>query len=52
LRGIDDIVVDTAERLGNGDVLNQDNNDGSRQLRNEGPDDVGVDLRDSSMGEA
>lgn len=33
-------------------MLNQDNNDGGRQLRNEGPDDVGVDLGDGSMGES
>lgn len=52
LRGVDDVVVDTAEGLGDGDVLNQDNDDGSRKLRKEGLDDAGVDLGGSSVGEA
>jgi hypothetical protein len=52
LRRVDDIVVDTAEGLGDGNVLNQDNDDGGGKLRDEGPDDGRVDLGNSSMGEA
>lgn len=51
LRGVDNVVVDTTERLGDGDVLNQDNDDGGGKLRDERLDDGGVDLGDSSVSE-
>jgi hypothetical protein len=51
LGGVDNIVVDTAERLGDGNMLNQDNDDGGGKLRDEGFDDGGVDLGDSSVSE-
>jgi hypothetical protein len=51
LRGVDNVVVDTTERLGDGDVLNQDNDDGGGKLGDERLDDGGVDLGDSSVSE-
>lgn len=51
LRGVDNIVVDTAERLGDGDVFDQYNDDSSGKLRDERLDDGGVDLGDSSVSE-
>lgn len=51
LRRVDDVVVDTAEGLGDGDVLNQDDDDGGGKLRDEGLDDADVDLGGGSVGE-
>lgn len=51
LRGVDDIVVDTAEGFGDGDVLDKDNDDGGGDLGGEGLDDARVDLGSGGMGE-
>jgi len=49
LRGVDAVVVDTAERLRDGDVFNQENNNTNGDLAGEETDDVVVDLWHSSI---
>ena len=45
LRGVDGVVVDAAKRLGDGDVLDQQDNHRRGQFAGEGGDDVLVDRR-------
>lgn len=52
LRGIDSVVVDTTEGLGNGNVLDQENDNSSRKLAGESFDYCGIDPRDSSILES
>lgn len=52
LRRIDDVVVDSAERLGDGYVLNQHHDDGRRELRRKGLDDALVDRGGARVLEA
>ncbi|EGX95530.1 hypothetical protein CCM_00184 [Cordyceps militaris CM01] len=49
LRWVDDIVVDTAKRLGNGNMLNEHDNDGGRKFRSKGADDFRTILEWSVM---
>lgn len=52
LRRVYGIVVDTAERLGDGNVLNQEDDDRSWEFPGKRFDDSGIDDRDGSMLEA
>jgi hypothetical protein len=52
LGGVDDVVVDAAERLGDGDVFDQENQDGGRDVTGDGREDLGVDTRSANMLEA
>lgn len=52
LRWVDDVVVDSAKGLGNGNVFDQENDDGSGQITDKGLDDPGVDDRHGSVSEA
>ncbi|KAL9116340.1 MAG: hypothetical protein Q9187_007137 [Circinaria calcarea] len=52
LRGIDRVIVNSTKRLGDGNVLDQENNDDHRELTGEGLDDVGSYERYTSMLEA
>lgn len=51
LRGIDDIVVDATKGLGDGDVLDEHDDDGGRQLRDKGLDNLLVDSGDGGVSE-
>ena len=46
---VNDIVVDSAERLGNGNMLDKHNNDGARKLASKGLDDPLVNNGDGGM---
>lgn len=52
LRRVDDVVVDAAKRLGDGNVLNQHDDDGGGQLRRKGLDDGRVDFGSARVLEA
>lgn len=52
LRRVDNVVVNATERLGDGNVLDKHDDDGSRKLVDEGANDVGVDLGGTCMLEA
>lgn len=52
LGGVDDIVVDTAERLGNCNVLDQQDDDGGGKFASKCLDDGDVDWGCASIGEA
>lgn len=46
---VDDVVVDTTERLGDGNVLNQEDQDGGRDVRAKGRQDLGVEARSTNV---
>ncbi|TKW52537.1 hypothetical protein CTA1_13432 [Colletotrichum tanaceti] len=52
LGGVDDVVVDAAEGLGDGDVLDDEDDDGDGQVRGEGGEQLGVDVGGAGVLEA
>ena len=52
LRRVDNVVVDTSKRLGDGDVLDQKNQDGGGDFGAKGPQNLLVKARSADMLEA